>query len=56
VVPGAPLSLASLEKQHILAVLDACGGNKSEAARKLEVSRKTLDRKLQQWGQSRDRD
>ena len=55
-VPGAPLTLASLEKQHILAVLDACGGNKSEAARKLEVSRKTLDRKLQQWGQSRHRD
>nr|WP_296751767.1 sigma-54 dependent transcriptional regulator [Thioalkalivibrio sp.] len=55
-VPGAPLTLAGLEKQHILAVLDTCGGNKSEAARKLEVSRKTLDRKLQQWGQSRDRD
>ena len=55
-VPGAPLTLASLEKQHILAVLDACGGNKSEAARKLEVSRKTLDRKLQQWGRSRDGD
>lgn len=49
-VPGAPLTMASLEKQHILAVLAACQGNKSEAARKLEVSRKTLDRKLQQWG------
>jgi DNA-binding NtrC family response regulator len=50
--PGAPLTLASVEKQHILAVLDGCGGNKSEAARKLEISRKTLDRKLQQWGES----
>jgi DNA-binding NtrC family response regulator len=50
--PGAPLTLASLEKQHILAVLDGCGGNKSEAARQLEISRKTLDRKLQQWGES----
>lgn len=52
-VPGGPLTLANLEKEHILAVLDTCGGNKSEAARKLEVSRKTLDRKLQQWGPSR---
>lgn len=51
-VPGAPLTLASLEKQHILAVLAACRGNKSEAARKLAVSRKTLDRKLQQWGRA----
>ncbi|MFO8004419.1 sigma-54-dependent transcriptional regulator [Thioalkalivibrio sp.] len=54
--PGAPLTLASLEKRHILAVLDTCGGNKSEAARKLEVSRKTLDRKLQQWGRVCGRD
>lgn len=51
-VPGAPLTLAEIEKQHILAVLQRCGGNKSEAARILEVSRKTLDRKLQQWGSS----
>jgi DNA-binding NtrC family response regulator len=50
--PGAPLTLASLEKQHILAVLGGCGGNKSEAARQLEISRKTLDRKLQLWGES----
>lgn len=53
-VPGAPLTLASLEKRHILAVLAACSGNKSEAARQLEVSRKTLDRKLQQWGRVGD--
>ncbi len=52
VVPGAPLTLAEIEKQHILAVLQGCGGNKSKAARILEVSRKTLDRKLQQWGSS----
>jgi len=52
VVPGAPLTLAEIEKQHILAVLQGCAGNKSEAARILEVSRKTLDRKLQQWGSS----
>jgi ActR/RegA family two-component response regulator len=31
-------------------VLDACEGNKSEAGRRLGVSRKTLDRKGQAWG------
>ncbi|AHE97251.1 sigma-54-dependent transcriptional regulator [Thioalkalivibrio paradoxus] len=51
-VPGAPITLAAIEKRHIQAVLDGCGGNKSEAARKLEISRKTLDRKLQQWGRT----
>ena len=43
-------SLESVEKRHILAVLGACDGNKSEAGRRLGVSRKTLDRKCQAWG------
>ena len=42
-------SLEAIEKRHILAVLGACSGNKSEAARRLGVSRKTLDRKCQAW-------
>ena len=51
---GAPIGgsderLEAIEKRHILAVLGACGGNKSEAARRLGVSRKTLDRKCQAW-------
>ena len=43
------LSLDELEKRHILNVLNAEGGNKSAAARKLGVSRKTLERKVQSW-------
>jgi DNA-binding NtrC family response regulator len=43
------LSLAAVEKRHILRVLDGAGGNKSEAARRLGISRKTLERKLQLW-------
>jgi DNA-binding NtrC family response regulator len=47
---SGPESLAEVEKQHILAVLAACGNNKSEAARRLGLSRKTLDRKCALWG------
>lgn len=48
-VPGEPVTLAELEKQHILRMLAHCTGNKSEAARQLGISRKTLDRKLHTW-------
>lgn len=48
-VGGAEESLEAIEKRHILAVLGICQGNKSEAARRLGVSRKTLDRKCQAW-------
>ena len=43
-------SLEVIEKRHILSVLGACEGNKSEAARRLGISRKTMDRKCQAWG------
>jgi DNA-binding NtrC family response regulator len=42
--------LEDIEKRHILKVLDMEGGNKSAAARRLGVSRKTLERKTQAWG------
>ena len=35
-LPAQPeVLLEAVEKRHILAVLNACGGNKSEAARQL---------------------
>ncbi|MFZ2266266.1 MAG: sigma-54 dependent transcriptional regulator [Azonexus sp.] len=43
-------TLEAVEKSHILAVLAACEGNKSEASRRLGISRKTMDRKCQAWG------
>lgn len=41
--------LAVIEQNHILAVLDASNGNRAEAARRLGISRKTIDRKCAQW-------
>jgi len=46
---GEDMTLQQAEKQHILQVLDRCSGNKSRAALRLEVSRKTLERKLKTW-------
>ncbi|HHJ20517.1 MAG TPA: sigma-54-dependent Fis family transcriptional regulator [Gammaproteobacteria bacterium] len=42
-------SLACVEKTHIMKILAAEKGNKSAAARRLKVSRKTLERKVKQW-------
>ncbi|MGG7567196.1 sigma-54-dependent transcriptional regulator [Rhodovulum sp. DZ06] len=42
-------SLQAVERRHILAVLEAAGGNRAEAARRLGVSRKTIDRKCAMW-------
>lgn len=47
---AAEQTLDDIEKRHILRVLDAVGGNKTEAARRLGVSRKTLDRRCAVWG------
>lgn len=41
--------LGTLEKQHILNMLGECNGNRAEAARRLGISRKTIDRKLSAW-------
>ena len=43
------LTMEEVEKRHMLRVLESVEGNKSEAARRLGVSRKTLERKLHVW-------
>jgi DNA-binding NtrC family response regulator len=50
--PGADAgegSLAEIERRHILSVLAETGGNRDEAARRLGISRKTIDRKCAAW-------
>ncbi len=43
-------TLEQVEKDHILKVLAANEGNKTQAAKQLGFARKTIDRKLQAWG------
>jgi transcriptional regulator with PAS, ATPase and Fis domain len=42
-------TLEEVERRHILAVLEETGGDREEAARRLGISRKTIDRKLVSW-------
>ena len=46
---AALLPLDAVEKRHILAVLAAVDGSRTEAARVLQIDRKTLYRKLDRW-------
>jgi len=46
----APDRLMELERQHILQILQQTGGNRSEAARRLGIERKTLYRKALRLG------
>ena len=46
------LSLEEVEKVTILQTLEAAGNNKSEAARRLGITRKTLQKKLKKYGET----
>lgn len=48
-----PMSLERVEWEHINRVLAECGGNVSEAARRLGLHRRTLQRKLAKYPASR---
>ena len=47
---GGGLSLREIEKRAILEAIEQCGGNRTRAARVLEIDRSTLRRKLQEFG------
>jgi DNA-binding NtrC family response regulator len=53
--PGTFMTLAEMEKKHILEVLKATGGNKSQTSELLGISRAALWRKLKQFKQDRHR-
>ncbi len=47
--PDDLCTLEEMERRYVLRVLEVCGRNKSLAARRLGIERKTLYRKLDQW-------
>jgi len=46
---GNLLTLADLEKRHIFAALEKCGGNRTHAAKLLDISIRTLRNKLNEY-------
>src|SRR6185369_2254542 len=48
--PAELVSMEELERGYILRALDTLGGNRTLTAEKLGLDRKTLYRKLKQWG------
>jgi Nif-specific regulatory protein len=47
-----PTSIEEMERRHVLATLEAVGGNKTKAAAILGIERSTLDRKLAKWARA----
>ncbi|HEY1547786.1 MAG TPA: helix-turn-helix domain-containing protein [Kofleriaceae bacterium] len=44
------IPLDEIRRRHVTKVLEACGGNRTNAAQVLNIDRKTLYRKLLRWG------
>jgi two-component system response regulator AtoC len=47
---ATPLSLREVQRQHVLAVVERAGGNRTRAAEMLEVSERNLRRLLKRYG------
>lgn len=47
---GSQLPLEEIERRHILRILDSCQGNKTQAAKTLQIDYKTLLSKLKKYG------
>ena len=48
--PDEDLNLEALSKQTIMKALESCQGNRTEAAKQLGISRRTLHRRLNEFG------
>ena len=49
--PVGAIDLQTLEKRHILAVLESVAGDKTHAAQLLGISRRTLERRCAEWSE-----
>jgi transcriptional regulator of acetoin/glycerol metabolism len=45
-----PAQLQQIERSAVVAALDACGGNQTQAARRLGMSRRSLIYKMERFG------
>jgi two-component system response regulator HydG len=50
---SSPRTLEDIERAHILAVLEDCNGNQTQAAEVLDIDRVTLHNKLKKYGWKR---
>ncbi|MFM1904689.1 MAG: Transcriptional regulatory protein ZraR, partial [Planctomycetota bacterium] len=50
--PFVPTTIEEMERRHVMATLEAVGGNKTKAATILGIERSTLERKLAKWARA----
>jgi DNA-binding NtrC family response regulator len=53
-LPANPETLEDAEKKHVMEALRLCGGNRTLAAERLGIQRRTIYKKLQRWGLMHD--